>query len=208
MKNFTQFAGWAAVMTGVLSVVYAVLFLIVTRADVYIGTLGSWVVLGVSGLLAMAAVVGLYEQFKMREPGFALYALLLGALASFAMLQHGAYEAVELVRRGSVSSVLGAPSQVDAAGLASFGVMGLATFAWSWLMLRANLFPRNLARVGMLNAVLLVILFVATVFGSQLLILLSGGLTSVIVGPIWWIWLGRELGQVKSAAVREPALAR
>ena len=28
--------------------------------------------------------------------------------------------------------------------------------------------------------------------GAQTLILISGGLTSVIVGPIWWIRLGRQ----------------
>lgn len=207
MKNFTQFAGTAAVLTGVLSVLYAILFLFVTRADAYFGALGSWVVLGVSGLLALAAFVGLYGQFQVREPGFALYALLLSALASFAMLQHGAFEAIDLVRRGSVDTALGAPSQVDAAGLASFGVMGLATLLWSGLMLRANLFPRNLARLGLLNAALLLLLFAATVFGVQPLILLSGGLTSVIVGPVWWVWMGRALEQQKFVVVTERALA-
>ena len=207
MKNFTQFAAMAAIFTGVLSIVYAVCFLFVTRVNPFAGTLASWLALGISGLFVSAVAVGLYEQFKTREPGYALYALLLSALASFAMLQHGAYEVIELVRRGSVESALGAPSQVDAAGLASFGVMGLVAFLWSWLMLRTNLFPRNLARVGILNAALLVILFFATVFGVQPLILLSGGLTSVIVGPLWWIWLGRALAQQKFVVVTERALA-
>jgi hypothetical protein len=38
-----------------------------------------------------------------------------------------------------------------------------------------------------------VALYFATVAGAQTLILISGGLTSVIVGPIWWIWLGLQL---------------
>jgi hypothetical protein len=53
--------------------------------------------------------------------------------------------------------------------------------------------PRNLGYLALLNSVLLVVLFFANVFGSLPLILLSGGLSSVIVTPVWWIWLGVQL---------------
>lgn len=206
-NTFHRFGSLAATLTGVLSIAYAVLFLFVTRANEYAGTLGSWVVLGGTAFFAIAAYVALYQRFKDREPGFAMFALLLSGMAAFAMLQHGAFEAIEIVRRGSVAGALGAPSQVDPAGLATFAVVGIGSFLWGWLILRTSLLPRTLGYVGILNAVLLVILFLATVLSSQTIILISGGLTSVIVAPVWWIWVGRALASPKPAVVAEHAMA-
>jgi|GEM_PF-2860459 hypothetical protein len=198
-NSFTRFGGAAAILTGVLSIVYAVLFLFVSRVFEYGGILGSWIVLGGTAFFAIAAYVGLYECLQERAHSFALFALLLGAMAGFAMLQHGAFEAIQIYRRGAVDTALGAPSQVDAAGLASFGVIGIVALLWGWLIVRTGELPRTLGYVGIFNAALLVTLFFATVVGSQLLILVSGGLTSVIVGPVWWIWLGRSLRNENAA---------
>lgn len=206
-NSFERFSSASAILTGVLSIVYAVFFLFVSRVNGYVGILGSWIVLGGTAFFAIAAMVGLYQRFKEREAGFALYALLVGAGAAFAMLQHGAFEAINLYRNGAVESALGAPSQVDPAGLSSFAVMGIVALVWGWLIVRTNLMPRTLGYVGLLNAVLLIVLFFATVAGSQALILLSGGLTSVIVGPVWWIWLGRTLANQKFSVLSERAMA-
>lgn len=198
--SFQRFGSVSAMLVGILSIGYAVFFLFLSRASEYVGILGSWIILGGTAFFAIAAYVALYQRLNGRAPGFALLALLLGALAGFAMLQHGAFEAINIFRSGSVQSATGAPSQVDAAGLASFGVVGVAAFLYSWLFVRTGELPRTLGYVGIVNAFLLVVLFFATVVGSQPLILLSGGLTSVIVGPIWWIWVGRSLAQAASVA--------
>jgi hypothetical protein len=206
-SSFNRYASVAALITGILSILYAVFFLGVTRASAYAGTLGSWIILGATAFFAAAAYVGLYQRLNERTAGFSLYAMLFGVMAAFAMLQHGAFEAIELFRRGAVDSALGAPSQVDAAGLASFGVVGVVAFLWGWLIVKTNALPRNLGYAGMFNAFLLVVLFFATVVGSQPLILLSGGLTSVIVGPIWWIWLGRALASQRFPTRSERVMA-
>ena len=86
-----------------------------------------------------------------------------------------------------------APSEVDPAGLAAFFVIGIVSLFFSWLMLKGGALPRSLGYLGILNTVLLVILYFASAGGVQTLVLISGGLTSVIVGPIWWIWLGVKL---------------
>lgn len=206
-RTFERFGSAAAILTGVLSLLYALFFLVLSRANLYVGSLGSWIILGATAFIATAAYVALYQRLKEREPGFALFALLLSAMAAFAMLQHGAYEAIDIFRRGAVDTAPGGPSQVDAAGLATFGVVGVGALLWGWLIVRTGEFPRNLGYLGILNGVLLVVLFFATVVGSQTLILLSGGLTSVIVGPIWWIWVGRTLSVSGSSVVSERALA-
>lgn len=205
--SFGRFGSLAAILTGVLSLVYAVFFLFISRASAYTGLLGSWIILGLTAFFAIAAYVALYQRLKEREPGLALYTLLFSALASFAMLQHGGYEAAQIIRTGTLESAGAASSQVDPAGLATFGVIGVVSFLWGWMIVRTGALPRNLGYLGMLNAVLLVILFIATLFGSQTVILISGGLTSVIVGPIWWIWLGRTLAAQKTNMVPERAMA-
>lgn len=191
--SFSRFGSVAAIMVGALSILYAIFFLLVARISDYAGLLGSWIILGGTAFFALAVYVALYQRLKPHAEGYALYTLLLTAVAAFAMLQHGAFEAIEIFRRGAVATATGAPSQVDPAGLASFGIVGVGALLWAWLIVRTNALPRALGYVGMFNALLLLVLFFATIVGSQPVILLSGGLTSVIVGPIWWIWLGRNL---------------
>jgi hypothetical protein len=198
--SFDRFGGISAIIVGLLSILYAIFFLIIARQAEYLGSYGSWLILAASGIFSSAAYVALYQRLRSAGEGHALWALLLGAMASFATLVHGAYEALAL----SASRAAAGPgeavvrhglSEVDPSGLAAFFVVGLVSFIFSWLIVRSNLLPKNLGYLGLFNALLLVILFFASTGGAQQLILISGGLTSVIVSPIWWIWLGTRLMQ-------------
>ena len=77
-------------------------------------------------------------------------------------------------------------------GAISAILVGAVSLVFSRLIVHSRLLPGGLGNLGIFNALLLVILFFASAAGAQTLILISGGLTSVIVGPIWWIWLGRQ----------------
>ena len=200
--SFSRFGGISAIIVGVLSIPYAIFFLGVTRQSEYVGSLGSWVILAVSGLFSSAAYVAIYQRLRGKEEnGFALWALLLGTLAAFATLLHGMYETQLLLtsavgtaaEKSAIAAANLLPSEVDASGVAAFFVVGVVAFLFSRLILQTGTLPKNLAYLGMLNALLLVVLFVARTFAVVPLILLAGGLTSVIAGPIWWIWMGREL---------------
>jgi hypothetical protein len=196
--KFQKIAGWSAVIVGVLSLLYALFYLVISRQSEYLGTFGSWVILGASGLFSSAAYVGLYQRLKSQFEGLGLWALALGVMSSFATLQHGVYQAL-IVRglrisdaptREAIDTARRLFSQVDPAGLATFLVVGIASFLFGWMILRGASLPKGLGYLGIINAVLLVVLFLASALGNQTLILISGGLTSVIFGPIWWIWLG------------------
>jgi hypothetical protein len=171
-------------------------------------------VLAVSGLLTSAAYVALYRRVRDAGEGEALWALVLGMASSVLTLTHGTHEAMMMMlsqsadpaKRAAVEAARLVPSQINPAGLGTFFVAGVAAFMFGRLIVRSGALPRMLGTVGMVNAVLLVVLFFANVIGSQTLILLSGGLTSVIVGPIWWVWTGRELMRA-SGAVERPAMA-
>lgn len=201
-KSFARLGGWSAVLVGLLSIVYAVFFLAIQPRAPYFGALGSWLILAVSGILSSAAYVALYQRVKSgADDGYALWALLMGVSASFVTITHGVYQALlvsalntaEPPARLAIEAARLLPSQADPAGVATFGVVGLVSFLFSWRIAQTASLPPNLGYLGIANAVLLVVLFAATALAFQPLILLSGGLTSVIAGPIWWIWLGRRL---------------
>ena len=200
-KQFAKFGGLSAIIVGVLSILYAVFYLVISRQAEFIGTFGSWLILALSGLFTSVAYVALYQRTRPAGEGYALWGLLMGVGSSFATLLHGVYEALLLSAlqtatspmREAIQSAQLVTSQVDPAGLATFFVVGLVSFIFGWLILRGDALPRWLGYLAIVNAVLLVVLFFATAANIQALILLSGGLTSVIVGPIWWIGIGLQL---------------
>jgi hypothetical protein len=51
----------------------------------------------------------------------------------------------------------------------------------------------------------MVALFLATATGVGPLVLLTGGLASVVLGPIWWISVARMLSRPASAHPAHPA---
>jgi hypothetical protein len=199
--SFSRFGGISAILVGVLSLLYAVFYLVISRQAETLGLLGSWLILGASGIFSSAAYVALYRHLRNEDEGFALWGMILGVAASFATLLHGGYEALLLTSAGTAVSTQQLPSQVDPAGLATFFVVGLAAFIFSRIIVRSAALPKNLGYLGLFNAVLLIILFFASAGGVQTLILISGGLTSVIIGPIWWIWLGTQLRQTERRTV-------
>ncbi|HMC09212.1 MAG TPA: hypothetical protein VKL22_07820, partial [Actinomycetota bacterium] len=73
---------------------------------------------------------------------------------------------------------------------ATFALAGLAI-----LVFGAALRPsrRGLGTLGIVLGVDMVALLVANSLGSTPAVLVTGGLASVILGPIWWISVGRLL---------------
>lgn len=215
-RSFTRFGGLSAMIVGALSILYAVFYLVIAQQNGALGTLGSWIILSLSGIFSSAALVALYERLHPASEGFALWGLTLGLFSSFATLMHGAYQALLLIalpsagqnQQAAIELVRMVPSQLDPAGLGTFGLIGLASLVTGILILSSDRLPRALGYLAVANAVLLILLFFASAANAQTLILISGGLTSVILGPIYWIWLGRELRREMSAAtVPAPSMA-
>ena len=214
-QSYARFGGLSAMIVGALSILYAIFFLVITPRAEAVGALGSWIILAVSGIFSSAAFVALYLRLRPASEGFALWGLVLGLFSSFATLTHGAWQALVLTtlnsadssQRAAIELMRMVPSPVDPAGVATFGVIGLASLVTGMIILVSGRLPRPLGTLAVANAVLLVTLYFATAAGAQALILLSGGLTSVIVGPIFWLWLGRELRRESAVAVAAPVMA-
>lgn len=214
-KEFDRFGSICAVIVGLLSILYAVFYLVIARQDEFTGTLGSWVILAASGIFSSAVYVALYRRISgPGENGFALWALLLGEMSAFATLMHGGHQALltnvlrtaDPATRMLMENLRTMPSEADPAGLATFGTVGLVAALFSWQILRTRALSRSLGYIGLFNAFLLVVLYAATAANLQPLILLSGGLTALFVGPVWWIWVGIQLMRSTRQLQSQPPL--
>jgi hypothetical protein len=103
---------------------------------------------------------------------------------------HGTFAAVA-VEQGIAASDL---SPTDPRGLATFGLAGLWALTLGLEAVAGNgALPRNLGWLAIVSGIDLIVLYVATVAQAESLILVSGGLASVILVPAFWIWTGRVL---------------
>ncbi|MDQ2951216.1 MAG: hypothetical protein M3R54_03025, partial [Chloroflexota bacterium] len=146
----------------------------------------SWTLI-TAGALAAAMATAALASFIGGAAGTFLAALGVGY--SLLAAAHGAFAAIGIAQ-GFADLDL---SPTDPRGFATFGLAGV------WMLL-AGLELRqrtDLRRVYWQLAVAggldLIALFVATVLGSTPLILFTGGLASLILGPAFWLMTGRLL---------------
>jgi hypothetical protein len=202
--SFQRFSSWSAIIVGGLSILYAVYFLLVSKAPDDSGRLNSWLILAASGIFGSAAYVALYQRVRGVSEGYALWGLLLGLAGSAMIVTNGMYQALLIynlqngqVAKSAFDAALQVGQPADPKGVWTFFIFAIILLVFGRLILNGASLPRNLGYVAYLNAILLVLLFIGNVFGIPLLIYIPGGLTSVIVTPLWWIWLGRELGKTQ-----------
>lgn len=190
---YYRFGGVCAILQGIGSLLYAVFFLVLGHQAGDFGKTGSWIILAVNGLLATASYVALYERTADAEPGFTLWGLLLGFAQGLAMMANGVYQAV--FGRVATGDPLarGVPSWADPKGLGTFLLFGVASLVFARVFVATGVLPKRLGYLGLFNALLLVVLFFGNVFDSVPVILVAGGLTAVIVTPLWWVLIGRAL---------------
>jgi hypothetical protein len=185
---FRRTASWCAFGIAALSLLYAVVYLGLVRPDPTNTTASALTngFIGLSGILATFAVIAVGDKVS-GAAGRWLRVVGVGwALLSAA---HGVFSAVSAAQGLPTGDI----SATDPRGLATFGLAGLWSIVLGLAIRSGTSFPRGLGIVALVNGVDLLVLFFATATGAGALVLVTGGLASVILGPLQWAWIGRAM---------------
>jgi len=187
--SFEKFAGWMAILAGISGFLYSVAFVVLQS------NLLSALFLLLGGLFSAAALTALYQRLRGTESGFALLGLLLTLSAALGSVIHGGYDLSNALHPpASLSPDL--PNPIDPRGLLTFGIAGLGLFLLSRLMTQNMNFPKGLAYLGMLSAILMFVLYLGRLIilqATSLVIVIPALLEGFIVNPLWYVWLGLTL---------------
>lgn len=185
---FRRTAGWCAYGIAASSLLYAAVYLGLVRADPTNSSASALAngFIGLSGILATFAVIAVGDKvdgaagrwLRVVGVGWALLSAAHGVFSTVADTQH--------LAAGDLSAT-------DPRGFATFGLAGLWSIVLGLAVRSGASFPRRLGTVALLNGVDLLVLFVATATGAGTLVLVTGGLASVILGPVQWAWIGRAM---------------
>lgn len=188
-KTFNKLSAWAAILAAVFALAYAIAFVVLQSAML------SSLFLLLGGLAAAVVATALYQRLKDTQGSFALLAFVLSAGAAAGAMIHGGYDLSNALHPPATIN-LDLPNSVDPRGLLTFGVAGVGLFVVSWLMANTKEFPKNLANLGYLSALLMVILYVGRLVildASSPAILGPAALEGFVVNPLWYLWLGSFL---------------
>ena len=216
--SFAVLAPASAAAVAVLSAVYAVAYLIITPSaqrdsdvDAFFrsylhhsfGLRLASICLAVSGILSGIAVVALAHWLGRGRDAPALrWATIAGVAGGLLTSLHGLADLVEVDRlahryatgdaamRAAVVTSHSLPSAVDPRGLVTFGLAGLVAAAFGAAMIERR---RRMGIIGLVYGVDLVALFVATASSVNAAVLVTGGLASLVLGPIWWFLVASTL---------------
>jgi hypothetical protein len=197
-QAYERFAALCAFGAAVTGVAYSAAFVAVVK-DVggrsMVGLSSFFLLVG--GLLAVGAALGLYSRLREIDPGFALLALVLGLAGGIGASIHGAFDLAKFVEPPQIENGLGGlPNSIDPRGFLTFGVSGLALFVAGFLIRRDSGFARGLSYVAILEAVLLVIVYLGRliILNPDTPLLRTAALVSgFLVNPAFYVWLGLEL---------------
>lgn len=188
-RAFSHRAGIQAYLIAAFSLTYAIVFLGFVRGhpEDHSAAALAWALIAGAGLSATIAVVAAAARIG----GDARWWLTaLGVGYGLLSATHGMYAAVAEIQ----GIALGELSPTDPRGLATFGLAGLWAFTFGLEIRSGNsTLTGGLGWLAILTGLDLILLFAATVAANEALILVSGGLASVILVPLLWIRIGRAL---------------
>jgi hypothetical protein len=228
-RSFERIGALSAAAVAGLSVLYAVAYLVITPsaqrgsdagelARSYLahpaGLRIASACLAVSGVLSGLAIVAVVGRLGPAGGRALRYAAVAGPAAGLATAAHGLSDLVGVDRlahryasgggaeRAAIAVAHDLPSPVDPRGLATFGVAGLVALVLGLAL--GPVHPR-LGAVGTVLGMDLVALFLATAAGLDALVLVTGALASVVLGPCWWAGLARMLWSAERRSEPAPA---
>ncbi len=198
--QYERFAGYAAMLAGVVGLLYSISFVVLQN------NLLSGLFLMAGGLLSLAVLVALFNRLAEADSALALLGLLLAGAGALGAAIHGAYDLANAINPpGELAGpAANLPFAIDPRGFLTFGVAGLALLAAAYLMGRGGRFPKAFRLLTFVLSFLLILIYLGRLIvltPTSPLILGPAALAGFILNPIWYIWLGLELRKGWSTSV-------
>jgi hypothetical protein len=183
-ERFDRICGLSALGAAGLSVIYAISFAVQKTP------LLSAMALMAGGLLSAVALFAVYQRVK-PVGALASLGLVFGLTGVLGAAIHGAYD-LSIVLHPEAAGA-GGPYPVDPRGFLTFGLAGLGVLVLSWSGFIAERLPRALIYLGFVFGVLLILIYLGRLIildPNYILVLAPAALTGLIVGPLWYGWVG------------------
>ncbi len=160
------------------------------------------------GIFAFAAVPAISGLVQTVNEGWAHWTKNLAYLG-FAVLAISHFRAIALTPWRAAAFAAGDASTraaiagigsvlIDPQGWLSFGAVGLWLLVVNILALRGGMLPKVLSSIGILAAIMLGLVVAGEILGIVILNMIAAGLGGIILGPIWYIWIGVRLSKTTS----------
>jgi hypothetical protein len=197
---YERMAGAAAIATGIGGVVYSVAFLggVVAGAAPQLGIVVASIALMIGGILSVAVLVAIYRRLLDTAAAVGLLGLMLVAVGAMGAMVHGGYDLANAINP-PVTDVLAEaelPHPIDPRGLLTFGITGLGLLVLMLQARRSGVLPANLAGLGALVGVLLIVVYLGRLIiltPTNPLVAVPAAATGLLLSPAFYIWLGLEL---------------
>jgi hypothetical protein len=194
--SFYRLAGWLATFIGIGGLAYGILFASIVEGASG-AVLNTWFVLAIlGGLAATGLYVALYERLRDVSPAVALLALLLGVAAGLGQMLNASV-ALGYATEAAVSPPGDFDGTPDPLGILRFGIQGIALFLFGWLLAKDRQLPKALGLLAQFAGFLLVVMYVGRlaeiIDPAERITLIPPLLYGLLVHPVFYVWLGREL---------------
>jgi hypothetical protein len=183
---FARLAGICGIAAGVISLLYAIAFVVLQNQLLYSASLL------LSSLCGVVLMVGLYVWLRTVDEPFALLGLLFGVAGAIGAAAHGGYDLANAINPPQALPDI--PFAVDPRGLLTFAITGLGVLILSWLLGRAG--ARWPSYLGYALGVLLVLIYLARLIvlsPASPVLLIPVLLSGFLVGPLWYVLTGVSL---------------
>jgi hypothetical protein len=181
---FDRVAGASAIGAAIVGLLYSYSFVVLHDAG-----LSAFFLLA-GGVLTSRVLVAIRARFEAADQrvtwGFAL--ALAGSIGAAI---HGGYDLANVLHPpADLSSDL--PNAVDPRGILTFGATGIGLLALSLAMWSSTRFPRGLAWLGLLSALLSVSLYLGRLIilsPASPAIALPAVVEGFVVNPVFYLWM-------------------